>query len=174
VHKLRLVGRELGGDEPAQRVTDQIDVPKAHGREPAAEPRRELGGAQLRSQPREVEHVDESPSSDPQTYLRPPAPGTGKTMHEHHRRARPRDPVPDALSVDLYLSELHVNQCVSSGSRRHPSAGLPDGPGARLARKVERTLQWFGSRQGDEQRARERIAGAEGRASLDRIRSSTY
>lgn len=138
--ELRLVGRELGCNEPTKGVADQIDVPEAHRPEPAAEPGGEFGGAQLRPQSGEVEYVDESLSSETQTDLRPPAPGTRKTMHEHDRRSFPRDPVPDRLSFDLYLSQLHVNQCVSTRSRR-PSAGLRGGPGARLARKIQCTLQ---------------------------------
>lgn len=172
--ELRLVGRELGCNEATKGVADQIDVPEAHSLEPAAEPGGELGGAQLRPQSGEVEYVDELLSSEAQTDLRPPAPGTRKTMHEHDRWALPRDPVPDRPSFDLYLAELHVNQCVTSGSRRRPSDGLHGGPGARLAGSPQGALQRIVSRQGDEERSRERIAGAECRASLHRLRSGPF
>jgi hypothetical protein len=60
VNALRLVRRQFGRHEPAERMTHEIDPLELHRLEPATEPGRQLGRADVPPQPRQVRHVDAS------------------------------------------------------------------------------------------------------------------
>jgi hypothetical protein len=55
-------GRQLGGDEAAERVAGELDAFEAYGVEPAAEPFAQLGGAYRIAEARKINHVQAAPS----------------------------------------------------------------------------------------------------------------
>ena len=75
VHTLRLLRSQLGRDQPAERVADEIHAIELGRLEPTAEPTRQLGGGKSPSQPGQVEQVNTSPLRQRLEYRLPPAPG---------------------------------------------------------------------------------------------------
>jgi hypothetical protein len=107
MNALRPVGCELRRHEPAQRMTHQVDALQPRRLQPAGEPAGEGGGVEPPSQPRKVDEVEAVSVRQRLTHRRPPAPGTGETVHEHDRRPFADEPVADLSPVDLELPELH-------------------------------------------------------------------
>jgi hypothetical protein len=75
VHTVRLLRSQLGRDQPAERVADEIHALELGRLEPTAEPTRQLGGGKSPSQPGQVEQVNTSPLGQSLEYRLPPAPG---------------------------------------------------------------------------------------------------
>ena len=99
---------EVGDDEPAERVTGEVDSLERGRIEPPPEPcasapsRRRVARV---SADRRGDTRRRSPSD--RSSRRPPAPGTGEAVHEHQRWAGTGDPVPDRPTVDLDLVHIH-------------------------------------------------------------------
>jgi len=75
VHTMRLLRSQLGRDQPAERVADEIHALELGRREPTTEPTCQLGGGKSPSQPGQVEQVNTSPLRQSLDYRVPPAPG---------------------------------------------------------------------------------------------------
>ena len=75
VHTVRLLRSQLGRDQPAERVADEIHALELSCLEPTAEPTGQLTGGKPTSQPRQVEQVNTSPLGQSLEYRLPPAPG---------------------------------------------------------------------------------------------------
>ncbi len=75
VHTVRLLRSQLGRDQPAERVADEIDALELGRLEPTAEPIRQLGGRKSPTQPGQVEQVNTAPLGQRLEYRLPPAPG---------------------------------------------------------------------------------------------------
>ena len=75
VHTVRLLCSQLGRDQPAERVADEIDALELRRVEPTAEPTGQLGGGKLPSQPGQVEQVNTALLGQRFEYRLPPAPG---------------------------------------------------------------------------------------------------
>jgi hypothetical protein len=75
VHTVRLLRSQLGRDQPAERVADEIQGLELGRLQPTAEPTRQLGGRKSPSQPGQVEQVNTSPLRQRLEYRLPPAPG---------------------------------------------------------------------------------------------------
>ena len=74
-HTVRLLRSQLGRDQPAERVADEVHAPEPGRLEPTAEPTRELGGGKSPTQPGQVEQVNTAPLRQRLEYRLPPAPG---------------------------------------------------------------------------------------------------
>jgi hypothetical protein len=102
----RLRPGELGRDQPAQRVADEVDPSEPRGVQQPGEPRCELTGPQ----PAEVGQLDEVEAQPGRKVLddrRPPAPRAGQPMHDDDVRPRPGHPEPHRLLVERELPQLH-------------------------------------------------------------------
>ena len=75
VHTLRLLRSQLGRDQAAERVADEIHALELGFLEPTAEPTRQLGGGKSPTQPGQVEQVNTSPLRQRLEHRLPPAPG---------------------------------------------------------------------------------------------------
>jgi hypothetical protein len=75
VDTVRLLRSQLGRDQPAERVADEIHALELCRLEPTAEPTRELGGGKSPPQPGQVDQVNTSPLRQRLEYRLPPAPG---------------------------------------------------------------------------------------------------
>jgi hypothetical protein len=75
VHAARLLRSQLGRNEPAERMADEIHALEPRGLEPTAEPTGQLTSAKPRSQPRQVEHVNTVTLGQGLENRLPPAPG---------------------------------------------------------------------------------------------------
>jgi hypothetical protein len=75
VDTVRLLRSQLGRDQPAERVADEIHTLELGCLEPTAEPTRQLGGGKSPSQPGQVEQVNTAPLGQRVQYWLPPAPG---------------------------------------------------------------------------------------------------
>ena len=75
VHTLRLLRSQLGRNQPAERVADEIHALELGRVEPTAEPTCQLGGGKSPSQPGQVEQVNTAPLGQRLEYRLPPAPG---------------------------------------------------------------------------------------------------
>jgi hypothetical protein len=75
VHPVRLLRSQLGRDQPAERVADEIHPLELGRLEPTAEPTGQLGGGKSPSQPGQVDQVNTSPLRQRLEYRLPPAPG---------------------------------------------------------------------------------------------------
>ena len=64
---------DLGRDETAERVADEVDVVERGGVEPTAEPRGQCVGALPFVEARQVDEEDGAPLSEEGPELRPPA-----------------------------------------------------------------------------------------------------
>ena len=75
VDTVRLLRSQLGRDQPAERVADEIHALELGCLEPTAEPTRQLGGGKLPPQPRQVDQVNTAPLGQGLEDRLPPAPG---------------------------------------------------------------------------------------------------
>ena len=75
VHTSGLLRSQLGRDQPAERVADEIHALELGRLEPTAEPTRQLGAGKSPTQPGQVEQVKTSPLRQRLEYRFPPAPG---------------------------------------------------------------------------------------------------
>jgi hypothetical protein len=75
VHTVRLLRSQLGRDEPAERVADEIHALELSSFEPTAEPTGQLTGGKPPSQPRQVEQVNTVALGQGLEDRLPPAPG---------------------------------------------------------------------------------------------------
>ena len=74
-HTVRLLRGQLGRDQPAERMADEIHALELGRLEPTAEPTGQLGGGKSPSQPGQVEQVNTAPLGQGLEYRLPPAPG---------------------------------------------------------------------------------------------------
>jgi hypothetical protein len=91
-------------------MTDEIDALERGGLEPTAEPARQPGGRKVASEPWQVEQVNAAMLRQRLEYRPPPAPRTGKAMHEDDRFALAGDPILGRRPVDKELPNLHKDQ----------------------------------------------------------------
>lgn len=98
--KLWSLGRQFGGDQPAERVTDEIDALERAGVKPTAEPAGQSGSRKPRSEPRQVEDMNAASLCKRFEERLPPAPGARKPMHEDNRFALAGDPILGQHPVD--------------------------------------------------------------------------
>ena len=84
-HPLRLARRDLGRDQPAERVPEHVHAAEPCGVEKATEPRSELAGAQP-SEPRQLDEAEAAALGQPRGDFRPPAPRTREPVHDHQVR----------------------------------------------------------------------------------------
>jgi len=75
VHTVRLLPSQLGRDQPAERVADEIHALELGCLEPTTEPTGQLTCAKPCSQPRQVEHVNTVTLGQGLENRLPPAPG---------------------------------------------------------------------------------------------------
>ena len=75
VHAVRVLRSQLGRDQAAERVADEIHGVELGRIEPTAEPTGQLGGGKVPSQPGQVEHVNAAPLGQRLEHRLPPAPG---------------------------------------------------------------------------------------------------
>jgi hypothetical protein len=109
-HTLRLFRRQLGRDQPAERMTHESDALKRSGLEPTAEPACQPGGRKAPSDPWQVEQVNAAMLRQRLEYRPPPAPRTGKAMHKDNWFAFAGDPILGRRPVDHELPNLHKYQ----------------------------------------------------------------
>jgi len=90
-HALRPQRRQLGRDQPAERVAREVDpfVPRLV--QPPREPRRELRGPNAPAAAREVDRRDAPQLRKALEQRRPPAPRAGEAVHEDERFAAADD-----------------------------------------------------------------------------------
>jgi hypothetical protein len=75
VHTARLLRSQLGRDQPAKRMADEIHALELGRLEPTAEPTSQVTGAKPLSQPRQVEQVNTVTLGQGFQNRLPPAPG---------------------------------------------------------------------------------------------------
>ncbi|OAI55605.1 hypothetical protein AYO48_03305 [Gaiella sp. SCGC AG-212-M14] len=75
MHTVRLLRSQLGRDQPAKRMADEIHALELGRLEPTAEPTGQLICTKPRSQPRQVEHVNMVTLGQGLQNRLPPAPG---------------------------------------------------------------------------------------------------
>ena len=75
VHTARVLRSQLGRDQAAERVADQIHVLELRRIEPTAEPTGQLAGGEMPPEPRQVEHVNTALLGQRLEHRLPPAPG---------------------------------------------------------------------------------------------------
>jgi hypothetical protein len=103
----RLGGGELGGDEAAERVADEIDRSEPRPVEQAAEPRGQLAGTEA-TEPWQLDEVDAVAVRERLGDRRPPAPGAGQTVHDDDVRPVAHDAELGRASVELELPRFHA------------------------------------------------------------------
>ena len=75
MHTVRLLRGQLGRNQPAERMADEIHALELGCLEPPAEPTGQLICAKPRSQPRQVEHMNTVTLGQGLENRLPPAPG---------------------------------------------------------------------------------------------------
>jgi hypothetical protein len=103
------LGRQLGGEQAAERVPDHVDAVEPGGVEPAPEPGRDLAGGEA-PESRQLDQVEPVLPAEQVDQRCPPTPRSRQAVDEQERVAGAGEPIPHRHSVDLELGELHVPQ----------------------------------------------------------------
>jgi hypothetical protein len=101
--------RAFGGNEPAERMPDEVHGSEACRVQEPIEPLRELPGPHA-AEPGKLDEMESVAACEQVDELRPPAPRAGESVHDSDVDAASRDPVREPPSVDLDLPQLHATQ----------------------------------------------------------------
>ena len=102
-----LSARQLCRDQPAERVSDEVDRPEPGRVEEAPEPGGELAGAEA-PEPGQLDEMEAVMRGEPFGEHRPPAPRAGEPVHDDDVRPCSRDAVACRPPVELDLLQLHM------------------------------------------------------------------
>jgi hypothetical protein len=91
---------ELGREQPAERVPDDVDLLELRSVEKTDEPRRELAGADS-TEPRQPDEMQPVPVFEQFGDLRPPPPGARQAVQHEHVAPGARDAVVDGRSFEV-------------------------------------------------------------------------